>query len=137
MSDRIASMFRRPALSTSLALLAACGAARAQQEPQPATPPTAEGSGETEEGEVAGTVRVATQETRVRIRRIVRRLDSSTLEEIPDRARLTTTDVAEVDLEFEDPVVLERHEDLPPLGRFTIETPRDVVAAGIFTRRDA
>jgi sulfate adenylyltransferase subunit 1 (EFTu-like GTPase family) len=81
--------------------------------------------------EALGVARIACQEVPVRIAAIERRYRSENLDEIEDRARLEVTNVAEVDLAFERPVVLESHDVCPPLGRLTIETERDVLAAGI------
>jgi bifunctional enzyme CysN/CysC len=78
-----------------------------------------------------GEARVATQLVPVRIRAVNRRFESATLDEIPERDCLAETDVAEVVLDFERPIVLETHNDFPPLGRITIESSQDVLAAGI------
>ncbi len=85
--------------------------------------------------EPVGIARIATQTVPVWVREITRRFDSSTLREQKDRTRLACLDVAEVNLEFARPVVFEHHRDFPPLGRFTIETGREVVAAGIVRGR--
>jgi small GTP-binding protein len=81
--------------------------------------------------DACGVVRIATQEAPARIVEILRRFDSATLTEIRDRRRLETTDVAEVILRLASPLVAEPHVAFPPLGRLTLESERDVVAAGI------
>jgi small GTP-binding protein len=81
--------------------------------------------------EPLGVARVASQEVPVRIASIKRRFQSETLDEMDDRTRLDVTNVADVELIFERPIVLESHDACPPLGRLTIETEREVLAAGI------
>ena len=76
----------------------------------------------------------ATQEVPCRVASIVERLDSSTLEQLDAGAgRLEETEVGELVLEFEEPVVVESFYDVQELGRFVLVRGRDVVAGGIVT----
>lgn len=78
--------------------------------------------------------RCTTQEVRCTVASITRRLNSSTLDVIEENAStLEDTEVGEVILETEEPVVLEEHTYIPELGRFVLERGHDVVAGGIIT----
>jgi sulfate adenylyltransferase subunit 1 (EFTu-like GTPase family) len=78
-------------------------------------------------------VRCATQQQPCRIVELSRRLDSSTLEPIDARDALEETEVGEVVLETEAPLVVESFYDVQELGRFVLVRGRDVVAGGIVT----
>ena len=80
------------------------------------------------------TIKCATQEVQCRIARIKERIDSGTLEHLPTvEERLEGTEVGEVAIETDDPVVLESFYDVQELGRFVLLRGRDVVAGGIVT----
>jgi sulfate adenylyltransferase subunit 1 len=80
------------------------------------------------------TLRIATQETLVSIR-IVKKIDSSTLEPIVDNLdQVCQTEVAEMVIETQQPVVVESFNDVPELGRFVLVRHLDVVAGGIVTQ---
>ena len=80
------------------------------------------------------TFRCATQEQPCRVAAIGRRLDSGTLEQLPAEAgRLEETEVGELIIETEAPMVLESFYDVEELGRFVIVRGLDVVAGGIVT----
>jgi sulfate adenylyltransferase subunit 1 (EFTu-like GTPase family) len=79
--------------------------------------------------------RCTTQEVNCTIAGIKRRLDSSSLDVIEENATtLDDTEVGEMVLRTEQPVVLEEHSFIPELGRFVLERSHDVVAGGIVTK---
>ena len=79
--------------------------------------------------------RCTTQEADCRITAIRKRLDSSSLEMIEENAAtLKDTEVGEMILRTDQPVVLEEHSFIPELGRFVLERGHDVVAGGIVTQ---
>jgi len=79
-------------------------------------------------------VRCATQEVPCRIERIERRFDSSDLQNKKEGAEeMAETDIGEVVIATDEPIVLERFEDLPELGRFTLVEGENVLAGGIVT----
>jgi bifunctional enzyme CysN/CysC len=79
-------------------------------------------------------LRCTTQEVPCTVGRISKRLNSSTLEVIEENASiLENTEVAELVLITEKPVVFEEHAFIPELGRFVLERGHDVVAGGIIT----
>ncbi len=73
-------------------------------------------------------LRCATQLVTVRVAGITDRLDSATLEPLPERGKLAGMELANVALSAERPVVLESFDRLAPLGRFVLE--RGGAAAG-------
>ncbi len=78
------------------------------------------------------TFRCTTQELPCRVSSIARRMDSSTLETLEEHpTTLEDTEVAELVLETDRPVVVEEHDFIPELGRFVLERHGDVVAGGI------
>lgn len=78
--------------------------------------------------------RCNTQETACRITRIARRVDSSTLALLEeDATTLAETEVGEVTIETDAPVLLETFIDMPELGRFVLERRNSIVAGGIIT----
>ena len=80
------------------------------------------------------TVRCSTQEKTCRVSAIRERVDSSTLEHLEhDAATLLETEVGEVTITTDSPIVVEAFEDVPELGRFVLLRNRDVVAGGIVT----
>lgn len=80
------------------------------------------------------TFRCTTQEVPCRVARIVRRMDSSSLQVIEEGGTtLGDTEVAELELSTERPVAVEEHAVVPELGRFVLERGFDVVAGGIVT----
>ena len=77
-------------------------------------------------------LRLATQDTACRVATIRRRIDSSTLDELAhDADRLATTEVGEVELELDQPVVAELSERCQALGRVVLETDDAVAGAGV------
>ena len=80
------------------------------------------------------TLKCATQEIPCRVAAIRERLDSSTLEQLdPAVGRLEETEVGDMVLETDEPVVVESFYDVPELGRFVLVRGHDVVAGGIVT----
>jgi small GTP-binding protein len=80
------------------------------------------------------TLKCATQEVPCRVAAIRERLDSSTLEHLPtEDGTLAETEVGELVLETDEPVVLESFYDVQELGRFVLVRNKDVVAGGIVT----
>jgi translation elongation factor TU len=78
--------------------------------------------------------RCTTQEVSCHVAGISRRLNSSTLDVIEENApTLEDTEVGEMIVQTEEPVVLEEHSYVPELGRFVLERGHDVVAGGIIT----
>jgi len=78
------------------------------------------------------TFRCTTQEVPCRIARIARRIDSSTLELLEENAdMLQDTEVGEVVLEMEAPVITEPYGEIPELGRFVLERNNTIVAGGV------
>ena len=78
--------------------------------------------------------RCATQEQPCRVAAIEERIDSSRLEHLNAAAGLLEeTEVGELVLETDEPVVLESFYDVQELGRFVLVRGRDVVAGGIVT----
>ncbi|MEW6357497.1 MAG: GTP-binding protein [Planctomycetota bacterium] len=79
-------------------------------------------------------IRCATQEVPGRIERIERRFDCSDLKNVQEAAEeMAETDIGEVVIAADRPIVLERFEDLPELGRFTLVEGKNVLAGGIVT----
>ncbi len=87
------------------------------------------------EGEGAGlTFKCSTQEQPCRVAAIRERIDSGSLEHLPaDAGRLEETEVGELVLATDGPVVLESFYDVQELGRFVLLRGRHVVAGGIVT----
>ena len=79
-------------------------------------------------------VRAATQEIACKVDRIEKRIDSSTLAVLEeDAAELGDTEVGQMILSAERPIVLEAFEDVPELGRIVIARGFDVVGGGLVT----
>ena len=75
-------------------------------------------------------LRCTTQETPCRIQRVLRRINSSTLEVIEENAaRLEATEVGHVELSLERPIAIEPDGN-GPLGRFVLVTKNMIVSAG-------
>jgi sulfate adenylyltransferase large subunit len=73
----------------------------------------------------------ATQEILCVIEQIKKRIDSSSLEVIEENAEhLEETEVGEVIIKTEKPVVFDKFSDIPAMGRFVLEK-KDTVAGGI------
>ena len=78
-------------------------------------------------------LRIATQEVRANIQ-IEKKVDSSSLEPITENAdRIFETEVAEMTIETNQPIVVENFNDIQELGRFVLVRRLDVVAGGIIT----
>ena len=77
------------------------------------------------------TVRCSTQQSNCRIAEIRERIDSSTLDHLDATAgTLEETEVGEVTIRTDRPMVLETFYDVQELGRFVLVRGRDEVAAG-------
>ncbi|HUT36212.1 MAG TPA: GTP-binding protein [Planctomycetota bacterium] len=77
-------------------------------------------------------LRLATQDAACRVAAIRRRINSSTLDVLArDADRLATTEVGEVELELDQPVVAELPERCQALGRVVLETHDAVAGAGV------
>jgi len=79
-------------------------------------------------------LRCATQETRCRIERINRRINSSTLEIIGEDAdQIKNLEVAEVVIKTKSPVAVKDFNDVQELGRFILVRDENTCAGGIIT----
>ncbi|MFP4028509.1 MAG: sulfate adenylyltransferase subunit 1 [Candidatus Brocadiia bacterium] len=79
-------------------------------------------------------IRCATQEKSCRVTSIRERIDSGTLEHIArDAEELADTEVGEVTIQTETPIVTEPFSEIPELGRFVLLRGQDVVGGGIVT----
>ncbi len=72
-----------------------------------------------------------TQETPVQIRKIIGAWDTASLEPRSKEDLLEETDVAEVIIITENPVVVEKYKGFNRLGRFVLKSNRDICAMGI------
>lgn len=80
-------------------------------------------------------LRCATQETPCKVGRIFRRINTATLAVEEEEAEsLGETDLGEVILTLDRPMVVEDYLSVPELGRFVLERNNQVVAAGIVRR---
>jgi len=80
-------------------------------------------------------LRCATQETPCRAAELVERVDSGSLAHLPtDEGTLGETEVGEMVIETESPVVVESFYDVQELGRFVLVKGHSVVAGGIVTQ---
>ncbi len=77
--------------------------------------------------------RCVTQETKCKIERVVEKIDVNTLEKIKNTTALKETEVGKVKIHLNKPVVVEKFENLPELGRFILEKNGEIVAGGIIT----
>ena len=79
--------------------------------------------------------RCATQEIPCKIQKINKRIDSSTLEiKERDASKIEDTEVGDVIIKTEEPVVIENFNDIEELGRFVLVTGYDVSAGGIISK---
>ncbi len=78
------------------------------------------------------TLQCATQETGINIKKISNRIDSSSLEQISSEAdSLKETEIATVEINTDDPIMVEDFNKIPELGRFVLMRNGSVVAGGI------
>ncbi|MHB9131009.1 MAG: GTP-binding protein [Armatimonadota bacterium] len=80
------------------------------------------------------TFRCNTQETPCRVTRILQRMDSSSLafcEE--DAPRLYETEIGQVEIATDSPVLIESFARIPALGRYVLERNGEIVAGGVVT----
>ncbi len=81
--------------------------------------------------------RCATQETACKIESITRRIDSSTLAVIEDKADVVKNlEVAEVIIKTKKPVAIKSFNDVQELGRFVLVRDQNTCAGGIITAAD-
>lgn len=81
------------------------------------------------------TLQCATQETSITIKKISNRIDSSSLEQISAESdSLKETEIATVEIDTDDPIVVEDFNKIPELGRFVITRNGSVVAGGIIIK---
>ena len=81
-------------------------------------------------------LQLATQEVPCEISRIEKRLDSSTLEVLGQNAdRLEETEVGEVVINSDAPVVIEDFNEVEELGRFVLIKNQDISGGGIITSK--
>jgi small GTP-binding protein len=66
-------------------------------------------------------LRCATQQVKVRVEEVTAKLDTATLDPLPAAASLASMELGTVRLAADRPLVLERFERLPGLGRFVLE----------------
>jgi len=77
-------------------------------------------------------LRVVTQETACRVEAVERRVDTASLEVLEEHAEtLGTTEVGELALALDTPLVVEPFASCPPLGRVVLERSGSVAGAGI------
>jgi len=82
--------------------------------------------------EVAVTLKCATQEITVKVERIKKRIDSSTLRTIEENARkLQNLEVGEVIIKTKTPIAIKKFNDLPEMGRFVLIKNENTCAGGI------
>jgi sulfate adenylyltransferase large subunit len=78
------------------------------------------------------TLRCATQEISCKIEKIIRRLNSSTLEVIEEDAdKLSNLEVGEILIKTKRPIVVKRFNELEELGRFVLVKDENICAGGI------
>jgi len=78
------------------------------------------------------TFRCTTQQSVCSVREIVNRIDSSSLELLGTESEsMNNTEVGELLIETENPVIVEKHADIPQMGQFVLERDQNVVAGGI------
>lgn len=75
--------------------------------------------------------RCATQESECRLSGVSEKIDVSTLEKLKGESHLGKAEVGRVVLEFEKPVVIEKFNALPELGRFVLEESGEIIAGGV------
>jgi sulfate adenylyltransferase subunit 1 (EFTu-like GTPase family) len=76
--------------------------------------------------------RCATQDAACRVTRILQRMDSSSLAfSEADAPRLYETEIGQVEIATDPPVLIESFARIPALGRFVLERNGDIVAGGI------
>jgi len=78
-------------------------------------------------------LKLATQETPAKIKKIHKLMDSSTLKAIDRNDEIKETEVAEVEIQTEKNIVIENFNFLPELGRFVIVKNDDIAAGGMVT----
>jgi sulfate adenylyltransferase large subunit len=81
-------------------------------------------------------LKLATQEVTAKIQKINKLMDSSSLEIINRTNEIKETEVAEVEVKTEQPLVIESFNYLPQLGRFVIVKNEDIAAGGIINLND-
>ncbi len=78
-------------------------------------------------------LRCATQSVKVRVEEVTAKLDTATLDPLPPAPALAIMELATVRLFAEKPVVLERFERVPGLGRFVLERAGAPSGFGVVT----
>jgi len=79
-------------------------------------------------------LRLATQETKVNISEIRKRIDSSSLEVLEEKASsINNLEIGEVEIETKKPLAFTKFNDVKEMGRFVLIRGNDVVAGGIIT----
>ena len=77
-------------------------------------------------------IRCSTQETTCQIEKIVKRMDSSTLDVIEeDSDRVKKLEVAEVYIKTKRPILVKLFKDIPEVGRFVLVKDNNITAGGI------
>jgi sulfate adenylyltransferase subunit 1 (EFTu-like GTPase family) len=80
------------------------------------------------------TIRCATQETTCKVEEIKKRINSSTLEVIEERAEiLKNLEVGEVLIKTKNPMAIKTFDDIQELGRFVLIQDENTSAGGIVT----
>jgi len=81
------------------------------------------------------TIRCATQEMSCKILKILKRMDSSSLDLIEENSKiLKNLEVGEVIIKTKNPIAIKLFNDVPELGRFVFMRGADVCAGGIITK---
>ena len=78
-------------------------------------------------------IRCATQEVNCKVEKIVKRINSSTLEAIEGDDTIKNLEVAEVILKTKKPIAIKNFNDVEELGRFVIVHDENICAGGIIT----
>ena len=75
--------------------------------------------------------KLTTEETKVKINKINKVINSSTLEILDQSDAIKETEVAEVEIFADQKIVFDDFRKIPPLGRFVLIKNEDIVAGGI------
>jgi sulfate adenylyltransferase subunit 1 (EFTu-like GTPase family) len=79
-------------------------------------------------------LRCSTQETTCTIKKIIKKMNSSTLEIINENTNiLKETEVGELIIETKKPIMIEKFNNIPELGRFVLVRNNNTSAGGIVT----
>jgi len=81
------------------------------------------------------TIKIATQEVKCTVEKMIKKINSSTLETIEgDSNILNELEVGSIILKTEKPVVIDDFNSVPGIGRFVLEEDQNICAGGIITK---